>query len=254
MVSRFQWLPDGTLLVSVGDGGNPPTTYNGELIREQAQLLNAHLGKIIRINDDGSVPDNNPFIGRPDVLPEIYSYGHRNVQGITYDPEQERVIASEHGSKGGDEVNSVTPGANYGWPLATYSTEYDGAGTLISPDISIEGAVDPLVAWTPTIAPSEIVYYTGTQYPEWEGDVFLAGMLLRENNSIAAYASSPAGAVLRMEAAENGGLTPVERIVVGEVRVRSIEQGPDGALYVLTDSTGRQNRPGAQNGALVRIE
>ncbi|MEM9542880.1 MAG: PQQ-dependent sugar dehydrogenase [Cyanobacteria bacterium P01_E01_bin.42] len=252
--SRFQWLPDGTLLLSVGDGGNPPTEYDGKLIREQAQYLTAHLGKIIRINDDGTIPADNPFASRPDVRPEIWSYGHRNVQGITYDTEGERLIASEHGSKGGDELNLVLPGQNYGWPLATYSTEYDARGTLISPDQTLPDAEDPIAVWTPTIAPSDIVYYTGDRYGEWKGDLFLAAMLLRSDASIRAYMSSPAGAVLRLETDSEGNITAQERIKVGEVRVRDIDQGPDGFLYVLTDSTSRQSRAGAKSGTLWRIE
>jgi glucose/arabinose dehydrogenase len=253
--SRFQWLPDGTLLVSVGDGGNPPTEYNGDLIREQAQSLSTHFGKVIRINDDGSIPDDNPFLGRPDVRPEIFSYGHRNIQGITYDTTRERIIASEHGSKGGDELNEVRAGANYGWPRTTYATEYDAFSTEISPDQVLPGIENPLAVWTPTIAPSEVVYYDGIQYgDQYSGSLFLAAMLLRASDSIASYVFSPAGAIIRLETDEAGLPTAQERINVGEVRVRSIEEGPDGYLYVLTDDTGRQSRPGKSGGALWRVE
>ena len=251
--SRFAWLPDGTLLFSVGDGGNPPTEYNGELIREQAQNLSAHLGKIIRINDDGTIPNDNPFVGRPDVNPEIYSFGHRNVQGITYDQSSGRVLASEHGSKGGDELNSIEPGANYGWPLATFSTEYDAFSTAIAPTETAPEFIDPIAAWTPTVAPSAVVAYTGERY-DAAGDVFMAAMLLRSNTTIAAYAFSPAGSILRLITDEVGGVTGQERISLGDVRVRSIGQGPDGYLYALTDTTDRQSRPGMNAGALVRIE
>jgi glucose/arabinose dehydrogenase len=252
--SRFQWLPDGTLLFSVGDGGNPPTEYNGKLIREQAQHLTAHLGKIVRIHDDGAIPQDNPFVSRPDVRPEIWSYGHRNVQGITYDTSRGRVIASEHGSKGGDELNLLLPGKNYGWPLATYSTEYDMSGTLISPHQTLPDTEDPLAVWTPSIAPSDIVYYTGERYGDWRGDLFLAAMLLRSNTSIVAYMFSPAGAVLRIETDAEGNIRSQERINVGEVRVRDIDQGPDGFLYVLTDATSPQNKASVNAGALWRIE
>lgn len=252
--SRFLWLPDGTLVFSVGDGGNPPIQYSGELIREQAQFLSSHLGKLIRINDDGSIPADNPFVGRPDVRHEIYSFGHRNVQGIAYDAVHDRLIVSEHGSKGGDELNLILPGANYGWPLTTYSTEYDLTGSEIAQVQSLEGMEDPLAVWTPTIAPSEVVAYSANQYPNWSGDLFLAAMLLRADNSFAAYASSPAGAVLRLGMNEAGEVTEQERLLVGEVRVRSIEQGPDGYLYVLTDGTAPQNRPGTEAGLLLRID
>lgn len=252
--SRFQWLPDGTLVFSVGDGGNPPTSYNGELIREQAQNLTAHLWKTIRINDDGSIPDDNPFIGRPDVRQEIYTYWHRNIQGIGYDASRGRLIASEHGSKGGDELNHIQAGANYGWPRVTYATEYDMAGTPIAEAQTAPEYEDPLVVWTPTIAPSEVVYNDGDQYPDWQGNLFVAAMLLRANNTIGAYASSPAGAVLRLMMDAEGNVVSQERILVWDVRVRSIELGPDGYLYVLTDSTWRQSRPGANAGTLLRIE
>jgi glucose/arabinose dehydrogenase len=253
--SRFQWLPDNTLLFSVGDGGNPPNQYNGELIREQAQKLNAHLGKVIRINDDGSIPVDNPFVSRPDVLPEIWSYGHRNIQGLTYDSLRGQVIASEHGSKGGDELNRVVAGKNYGWPEATFSTEYDLPGTPISDTRTLPSTEDPVAVWTPTVAPSSVQFYNGNQYEDnVDGNLFLAAMLLRSNTSIGAYMSSPAGAILRLITDEAGNVTAQERINVGDFRVRSLAQGPDGFLYVLTDSTGRQSRPGTNGGALWRME
>lgn len=253
--SRFAWLPDGTILFSVGDGGNPPLTYNGAYIREQAQNRTTHFGSIIRINDDGSIPDDNPYIGRPDVLPEIYSFGHRNVQGIAVDALRERVVASEHGSKGGDELNEILPGQNYGWPRATFSTEYDVFSTAISDAKTLPTVRNPLAVWTPTIAPSSVVAYTGDAYEAANvGDLFLAAMLLRSNTTIAAYASSPAGAVLRLSLTEAGAVRAQERIVVGEQRVRSIAQGPDGYLYVLVDATGRQSRPGRNAGAIYQID
>ena len=252
--SRLLWLPDDTLVISVGDGGNPPNSYNGELIRNQAQALNAHLGKVIRVKDDGSIPEDNPFAGRPDVRHEIWSYGHRNPQGLTYDSYHERIIVSEHGSKGGDELNVSKPGNNYGWPLTTYSTEYDALGTAISDKTSLLGMEDPIAVWTPSVAPSGIVHYTGDQYGSWQGDLFLAAMLLRSNKTIAAYATNPAGAVLRLSTNKAGIITEQERLNVGSYRVRDIDQGPDGYLYVLTDATGRQNRPGRSAGALWRIK
>lgn len=252
--SRFAWLPDNTLLFSVGDGGNPPTEYNGELIREQAQNLSAHLGKIIRINDDGTIPDDNPFVGRPDVNPEIYSYGHRNVQGIDVAADG-TIIASEHGSKGGDELNIIEASRNYGWPLATFATEYDAFSTAISPDQTLPGVQNPLAVWTPTIAPSEVVAYNGSQYDLTNGEhVFLAGMLLRSNNTIAAYATRPAGAIFYLSTDEAGQVSEQQMITVGDVRVRSLGQGPDGYVYVLTDTTGRQSRPGSNEGVIYRID
>lgn len=252
--SRFAWLPDGTLVFSVGDGGNPPLEYAGSLIREQAQNLSAHFGKIIRINDDGTVPEDNPFVTRPDALPEIYSYGHRNVQGITYDQKLGRLVASEHGSKGGDELNLPVAGGNFGWPLATYATEYAPPGTPISPDQSLSGMIDPLITWTPTIAPSSITDYTGSRYGETTSQYFLAAMVLRESDSILSYVGNPPGAIMRIAIDETGVVTEQQRIMVGDVRVRSLGQGPDGYLYVLTDQTGRINSPGSAGGALWRVE
>jgi glucose/arabinose dehydrogenase len=252
--SRFAWLPDTTLLFSVGDGGNPPLSYNGALIREQAQNLSTHFGKVMRIHDDGSIPDDNPFSGRPDVRPEIYSYGHRNIQGLSYDQARQEVIASEHGSKGGDELNRLLPGGNYGWPQATFATEYDVFSTPIADSFSAPGTRDPLIAWTPTVAPSQLVHYTGQRYEGKSGDIFMAAMLLRRNDTIAAYGFSSPGALLRIRRDETGQVTEQERITLGDVRVRSIAEGPDGYLYALTDATGQQTRPGRRAGAIVRID
>jgi glucose/arabinose dehydrogenase len=252
--SRFLWLPDGTLVFSVGDGGNPPLQYAGELIREQAQNLSTYFGKLIRINDDGSIPEDNPFVGRPDALPEIYSFGHRNVQGLTYVAERGELIVSEHGSKGGDELNRVAPGGNYGWPLTTFATEYDAFGTPISPDRSLPGTQSPLAVWTPTIAPSSVTALTGDRYALPGTNLFLAGMLLRSNTSIAAYATRPAGALFRIVLDGDGLVATQELIPLGEVRVRSVAQGPDGYVYVLTDTTGRQSRAGTAAGTIIRID
>jgi glucose/arabinose dehydrogenase len=252
--SRFQWLPDGTLLVSVGDGGNPPTQYQGKLIREQAQELGTHFGSVIRINDDGTVPENNPFVDQPGAQPEIWSYGHRNIQGLTFDSDLGRAIASEHGSKGGDELNALKAGKNYGWPLTTYATEYNLTGSPITDRQSLPDMEDPLAVWTPSIAPSGIVHYTGERYGDWRGNLFLAAMLLRADNSIFAYLSSPAGAVLRIQTDNEGEVRAQQRIDMGQWRVRDIGQGPDGFLYVLTDDTERQDLPGARAGRLWRID
>ncbi|MEM1158288.1 MAG: PQQ-dependent sugar dehydrogenase [Verrucomicrobiota bacterium] len=252
--SRFTWLPDGTLLFSVGDGGNPPASYRGQLIREQAQSLQAHFGKIIRIEDDGRIPADNPFNGRPDVRREIWSYGHRNVQGITFDAKGGRVFATEHGSKGGDELNLVTAGTNYGWPLTTYSTEYDISGTPISEYQELPGMQDPIAVWTPSIAPSGIVYYDADRYQNWKDSLFLAAMVLRADRSLMAYATLPAGAILRIELDPSGLPRFQQRIDLGPYRIRDIDQGQDGFLYVLTDGTDPQNKPGTRAGALLRID
>lgn len=250
--SRFLWLPDGTLLVSVGDGGNPPRQYGGSFIREQSQNLDSHLGKVLRINADGSIPSDNPFSDRPDVRPEIWSYGHRNVQGLALDPASGRVYASEHGSQGGDEMNRVKPGANYGWPLATYSVEYGADRRLITPHQALPEMTDPIAVWTPRIAPSDTVIYTGDRYSDWAGDLFLTGM--RVGQRPRSDAPQPPGALLRIELDEDGGVISQERLSLGNLRVRGIEQGPDGYLYILATATEGFRNPGGDNGALWRIE
>ncbi|MBP0029210.1 PQQ-dependent sugar dehydrogenase [Roseofilum sp. Guam] len=226
--SRLLWLPDGTLLASIGDGGNPPVELEGQFIRQQAQNLGSHLGKIIRINDDGSVPPDNPFVNNPNAAPEVWSYGHRNIQGLAFDAIANRVWVTEHGARGGDEVNWVEAGDNYGWPVATHSREYSGG--LISPETSLPGMVDPKVIWTPSIAPSGLAVYGGTLFPEWQGNLFAGGLVSQD--------------IRRIELDESGNVLNEESIAIGQ-RVRDVRQGPDGMLYVLTD---------ASNGRLIRLE
>ncbi len=226
--SRLTWLPDGTLLASVGDGGNPPVSLEGAFIRQQAQNLSSHIGKVIRINDDGSIPADNPFAGHAEAAPEIWSYGHRNIQGMAFDPATNRVWATEHGSRGGDEFNLVAAGENYGWPLATHSREYTGG--LISPETSLPGTIDPKIVWTPAIAPSGLAFYSGDRFPEWRGQLFAGGLVSQD--------------VRRIELDAAGNVTNQDAIAIGQ-RVRDVRQGPDGLLYVLTD---------ASNGQLIRIE
>jgi glucose/arabinose dehydrogenase len=252
--SRFAWLPDETLLFSVGDGGNPPAEYEGALIREQAQSLSEHFGKIIRIHDDGTIPVDNPFRKDPEAQPEIYTYGHRNVQGLAYDAIYKRILATEHGSQGGDELNEIDSGINFGWPLTTYSREYDLTGSLITPHQTLPGIRELLAVWTPSIAPSGLVAYTGDRYENSKGDIFLAAMLLRSNKTILAYIPTPRGAVLRLKTKQKGGLQAQEKIDLGPRRVRDIGQGLDGFLYVLTDTTDFPAEKGSKAGALQRID
>jgi aldose sugar dehydrogenase len=226
--SRLLWLPDGTLLLALGDGGNPPVRLNGELMREHAQKLDGQLGKILRLRDDGTVPPDNPFVGRAGTDPFIWTYGHRNIQGLARDPASGRIWANEHGSRGGDELNLLTPGGNYGWPRATYSIEYT-FGT-ISRATSLPGMVDPLVVWTPAQAPSGLLFYTGDQFPHWRGDLFSGALKRKEVRHI------------DLDAA--GNVTGQQSLPIGD-RVRDVRQGPDGFIYVLTD---------AQNGRLLRLQ
>nr|WP_232432306.1 PQQ-dependent sugar dehydrogenase [Chamaesiphon minutus] len=227
--SRITWLPDNTLLLAIGDGGNPPLQIEGKLPRFQAQNRRSHLGKVLRLKDDGSIPRDNPFVKTANTDPAIWSYGHRNIQGMTFDPVSKRIWATEHGSSGGDELNLVQKGKNYGWPLATYSKEY-GSGREISPNKSLPGLEDPKAVWTPAIAPSGLTIYNGKRLPQWQKNLFAGGLVDR--------------AVRRVELDANGKVVNQEKISIGS-RVRDVRQGPDELLYILTDEF---------NGQLIRLE
>ncbi|MEP0912640.1 PQQ-dependent sugar dehydrogenase [Leptolyngbya sp. GB1-A1] len=226
--SRIQWLPDGTMLVSIGDGGNPPVSLNGDLIRRQAQNLQSRLGKIVRLNDDGSIPADNPFASNANADPAIWSYGHRNIQGLTLNPATGQVWATEHGARGGDELNQVQAGNNYGWPLVTYSREYSGGE--ISSERSRPGLIDPKTVWQSGIAPSGLTFYTGDRLSGWKGDLFAGGLVGQ--------------AIQRIDLDASGNVVGQQTIAINQ-RVRDVRQGPDGLLYVLTDES---------NGQMIRIE
>ncbi|WP_340102689.1 PQQ-dependent sugar dehydrogenase [Rhodohalobacter sp. 8-1] len=223
--SRMQWLPDRTFLLTLGDGGNY-IRFEGDWIREQAQQLDSHLGKVLRLTDTGGPAPGNPFLDQEGALPEIWSLGHRNIQGITRDPDSGRIWANEHGSKGGDELNLLEAGGNYGWPEVTYSREYHYL--RISDETSMPGMADPKVVWTPSQAPSGLAFYTGDQYPGWKGDLFSGGLVGEQVRRIILDGEEVAGE---------------ESIPIGK-RVRSVAQGPDGYLYILTDH---------ESGELIRI-
>jgi aldose sugar dehydrogenase len=243
--SRFAWLPDGTLLITIGDGGNPPTMLEGGLIREQAQNLDSHLGKIIRIHDDGRIPTDNPFLDRPDAKRELYSAGHRNPQGLARDPVTGLVWSTEHGSNGGDELNLIRPGANYGWPRVTHAVEYGRARTPITPHRTLPGMEDPKAVWDPGIAPGGITIWRGTAYPGWDGDLFASG--LRVNGQ-----PNP-GALFRVDL-DGERVVSQQRIDLGNVRVRDVDTGRDGKLYVLTTATADFRDRGQRNGRLIRLD
>ena len=242
--SRFLWLPDKTLLITIGDGGNPPTSLEGGFIRNQAQNLDSHLGKVIRINDDGSIPANNPFLDRPDAQRQIFSYGHRNSQGIARDPLSGRIYGTEHGSQGGDELNEIKSGANYGWPLATYAVEYGATRTPITPNQSLPGMIDPIAVWSPAIAPSGLAFYRGTKYPDWDGDLLAGGLRLSSGN----------GALVRVDLDAAGKVLGQQRIDLGAVRVRDVRVGPDGYIYVVTTATRNFRDKGQRNGQIWRLQ
>jgi glucose/arabinose dehydrogenase len=224
--SRIVWLPDESLLLSIGDGGNPPTRFAGENIRNQAQNLGTHFGKVLRLRDDGAPHPDNPFAGRPGARPEIWTLGHRNIQGMTRDPATGRVWANEHGSRGGDELNVIEGGGNYGWPVVTYSSEY--WGPRISDESSRPGIVEPRLVWTPSKAPSGLTFYTGDIYPQWKGDLFSGALKFGQVRRIRLDGTRVVGE---------------EKLTIGK-RVRDVRQGPDGHLYVLTDE---------DDGAVLRI-
>jgi glucose/arabinose dehydrogenase len=226
--SRLLWLDDGTLLMSVGDGGNPPLKLNGRFIRLNAQDLSSQLGKILRLDENGKPPADNPFAddGDSKTDPYIWSYGHRNIQGLGIDPKSREVWATEHGARGGDELNIIRKGQNYGWPKATYSVEY--FGPRISDRATLEEAIDPAVVWTPCIAPSGLMFYTGPEFPGWQGDLLAGGLVLRQIRRI------------DFEDDKIVGQTTLQF----EDRIRWVGQGPDGGIYVLTDEV---------DGKLLRI-
>jgi len=227
--SRMLWLPDGTLLLAIGDGGNPPTALDGELIRLQAQKRGSALGKILRLNDDGTPAAGNPFRTGPGASASVWSLGHRNIQGLARDPLNGQVWASEHGSRGGDELNQIKPGLNYGWPLVTHSREY--FGPAISDRRTAPGLEDPRRVWTPAIAPSGLAVASGRRVPAWRGQLFAGGLV--------------SGDVRRLRLDPQGRVLAEEAIPIG-ARVRDVREGPDGFIYVLTDE--------APDGRLIRLE
>lgn len=192
----------------------------GERYRmKEAQVLSNHLGSVVRLHDNGKVPVSNPFVTEEDAKPEIYTYGHRNVQGIALDPRTGKIWVHEHGPKGGDELNILIPGANYGWPRVTFGRDYNN--TVISPRTSGAGFTDPVIYWTPSIAPSGMTMYTGEAFPQWYGSLFVGAL---------------AGRHLRRIQISGDKVVSQEVLLrqVGE-RIRDVDAGPDGLIYVLTD-------------------
>jgi aldose sugar dehydrogenase len=217
--SRIVFDRDGYLYVTVGDRGE----------RDRAQDRSDHAGTTIRLHDDGRVPDDNPFVGMEGVLPEIFTYGNRNAQGMAVHPETGRIWQNEHGPRGGDELNLIGAGLNYGWPEITHGVNY--SGTMITPDTARPGMEQPVVHWTPSIAVSGMDFYTGDRFPAWEGDLFVGA--LRQQH-------------IRRLVLE--GEEVVEQDVLLDnlgVRFREVATGPDGYLYLLTDE---------RDGHVLRLE
>ena len=209
--SRLVFARDGTLFVTQGDR----FAY-----REKAQDLSSGLGKIVRINPDGSVPKDNPFVGRAGARPEIWSYGHRNVQSAALDPQSGRLWTVEHGARGGDELNHPEAGKNYGWPIITYGVDYSGA--KIGEGTAKPGMEQPVYYWDPVIAPSGMAIYTGDAFPDWKGSMLIGSL-------------NP-GLLVRLTL-KDGQVAREERYL-GDLRerIRDVQQGPDGLIYVVTDS------------------
>lgn len=224
--SRIVFADDGRLFMSSSHRRDPD--------RPQDPL--SHVGKILRLEDDGGVPADNPFAGRDDYLPEIYSIGHRTVLGLTFHPETRALWETENGPQGGDEVNIIQPGENYGWPLVTYGRDYDGSAA--APQPWREDLVAPVVFWVPSIAASGITFYSGARIPAWEGNLFVGAMTVGR--------IPRTGRLERIVFADNGGEIRRESLF-GDLRqrIRDVREGPDGLLYLLTDEPA---------GALLVIE
>ncbi len=217
--SRLVFLPDGTLIVTLGDRNT----------REYIADKQAQVGKLVRIDRDGSIPEDNPFAGDEVYSPDIYSLGHRNVQGATLHPTTGRLWTAEHGARGGDEINMPEPGKNYGWPVISYGREYGGG--KIGEGTSKPGLEQPIYYWDPSIAPSGMAFYSGDKFPEWQGNLFVGALKSR--------------LLTRLEV-DGNRVVREERLLedMGE-RIRDVRQGPDGHLYLLTDE---------DDGRLLRLE
>ncbi|MDQ0996553.1 glucose/arabinose dehydrogenase [Phyllobacterium ifriqiyense] len=217
--SRIVISPDGKLFVTMGERGE----------QERAQDYMDHAGSVLRVNADGTTPSDNPYADGKKALPEIWSKGHRNPQGATWDPLTHSLLTLEHGAKGGDEINQPQAGKNYGWPVITYGVDYSGA--KIGQGTAAEGYEQPLYYWDPSIAPSGLVAYSGDMFPEWKGDL-LAGALKFEM-------------LVRLDRDEKGKMKGEERLFEGEFgRIRDVRAAPDGSVYLLTD---------ASNGKIIRL-
>ncbi len=215
---RIVFDREGYLYLSVGDRGQ----------QDPAQDTTNHIGTTLRLHDDGSVPEDNPFVGDSDALDEIYTYGNRNAQGMTLHPETGEVWQNEHGPRGGDEINLIEAGLNYGWPVITHGVAYSGEPMGVGSEK--EGMEQPLLDWTPSIAPSGMMIYDGDAFPNWQGDVFNGALAKRHVRRVVFDGHEP--------------LHEEELLVEFGERIRAVEQGPDDLIYILTD---------AENGVVARL-
>lgn len=226
--SRLLFTPDGALLVSIGDGGNPPIQFEGGNIRLQAQRLSTAFGKVLRLTPDGQAQGGNPFIGTINARGEIWTLGHRNIQGLAHDRVTGKIWASEHGAAGGDELNMLDAGLNFGWPAVTYAREY-ADGALISDKTRASNMRDPVLVWLDTHAPSGLAVYRGDRLTNLQGAILSGGLITQD---------------IRVVRPQEGQRARETRIPVGE-RVRDVRVGPDGFVYVLTDG---------ERGRVLRLE
>ena len=213
------FLPDKSIVLTLGDSFEQ---------RAHAQDIGNHTGTIIRITDSGGVPSDNPFVATAQARGEVFSYGHRNAQAVVYDEQNNIIYAHEHGAQGGDELNRIEAGKNYGWPVITHGRDYNGA--LISPYTHMEGMEQPLIQWTPSIAPSGMTLYQGDLFPQWRGDIFVTSLVFRD---------------VRRLSIKQGEVVGEEKMFgeIGE-RLRDIRTAPDGSLYILAEGV---------KGALIHI-
>ncbi len=208
---RLLWLKDGTLIATFGDRRHHAN---------KAQSLGDNYGTAIRINDDGSIPGDNPYSATAGVRQEIWAFGLRNTQGAVFHPETGEIWACDHGPYGGDEINVIKPGRNYGWPIATFGIDYDGTSLTDTPLRPETQA--PRYYWYPSIAPSSVAFYTGTEFPKWNGDLFVTALAKQR--------------LIRLELHDGHIIRTEELLAELDVRLRDVTMGPDGKLYLLTDS------------------
>ena len=216
--SRLVFAPDGNLFVTLGDRFK---------YMDEAQELNNHLGKLVRIRRDGLVPADNPFVQDRKAKPEIWSYGHRHIQGAAIHPQTGQLWTHEHGPRGGDEINIPKAGKNYGWPKASYGIHY--WMTPIKDEHAEQGFEEPVYHWTPAVAPSGMMFYQGDMYPEWKGNLFVGSLV---------------GKRLIKLAVEGTKIISEEKLLKDSARIRDVAEGPDGAIYLLTDD---------ENGKLLKL-
>ena len=214
--SRLAFDHDGYLFVSIGDRQAPA---RDDLFAHPAQDVSNHIGTILRLHEDGTVPADNPFVGRPDAMPEIWSYGHRSPQGLAIHPVTGALWESEHGPQGGDELNLIEPALNYGWPVIGFGVNY-GSGAPIHESSEHEDMEQPIHHWTPSIATSGLMIYTGDAFPGWQGDFFIGGL---------------AGQQLARVTLDGSEFVSEENLLAGYGRIRDVRQGPDGFIYLAID-------------------